>query len=335
LPFHATDYAADLSRPYVYATIEYNNAVAVINTNTATVVQTISLPGSPQGLAISPDGQSLYVTDFSNQSIDVINTQSLSLTRSVSIANKPYDVAVGLNNRLYVLDTNAFGQQQLQQIDALTGNAAGSDLNGATIHAGNLQISPDQNTLYYAQSGLSPSRMFAFDVTTTSPTLQRSVQTGFGGKGMVLTNDGAVAAHPNLTPTDVTLYRSSDFAPLSSFHVDGYPGEMSFSPNGALAYVSDTNSPPRMEIFNTATSASIANFNILDAADTVYVDPSGRNLFVSFNPLYDVATNTVIYDTGVPEPTTLLLAAIVSFTVILSRRSRCEASIFRAHFSAN
>ena len=167
--FEANDFVADPSQPLIYASVLGSSSVVVLNTNTLAVAHTIPLAASSTGIALSPDGNSLYITESTNQTIAVMDTHSFTITRRISLSSQPIDVAAGLDNRLYVLQTGS-PNKVLRQIDATTGAPTGSDLGNAIIYSGNLQVSPDRKTLYYAESEMSPQILYAYDVSTTSPT---------------------------------------------------------------------------------------------------------------------------------------------------------------------
>jgi DNA-binding beta-propeller fold protein YncE len=74
LPFQSAYFVTDPNQPYVYAAAPKANAIEVISTTSFAVANSISLPGSPLGMAITRDGKTLFVADTTNESIDVINT---------------------------------------------------------------------------------------------------------------------------------------------------------------------------------------------------------------------------------------------------------------------
>jgi YVTN family beta-propeller protein len=305
LPFQSAYFVADPSQPYVYAAAPKANAIEVINTASLTVANSISLPGSPLGMAITRDGKTLFVADTTNDSIDVINTQTLALIRSIPTGVQSSFVASGLNNRVFVM-----GGGEVQQFDATSGASVGPAI--TRLYYGDILTSPDQKMLYYADHGLSPSTLSAYDVSTTSPTLLRQIQTGSNGEDTALSGDGTLICQPNGAPYSVTVLRSSNFSATGTFTTGAYPNSFAFSPNAKLGYVSHSPLPSEIDVFNTSTDGLVGVIPANGETTAMLTDPSGRELFVAYDGFPSVTANTVIYDTGVPEPScaALVLSAI-------------------------
>ncbi len=320
-PFQSTDFLADPSQPYMYVSTK-TNALEVVNTNTLAVVTTIPLRGAPLGMALSPDGRTLYVADSTNRSVDLISTSTLTVSNSLATTGEVTDVAVGLNNRLFVLDANNGGS--VQQIDATTGAVVGPTVTGisAVSLSGDLKISPDRKTLYYSDHGISLGHIEAYDVSTTSPSLLREVSPGSDGQGTALSTSGALIADPCGSPDSITLYNASNFSSLDAFNLgNGRPNNVAFNPSGTVTYVAELEGNfGQIDVFDNGTFADVAHFSTLGETAAMQVDPTGRKLFVAFND--PASKSTVVYDTGVPEPATsllLLLGGAVAMTRVRRR----------------
>ena len=83
--------------------------VSVINTTTPTpTVSPITAGAQPFGVALSPDGSTLYVAN-GNDTVSIINTVTNAVTSTVTIDNQPeaqwHSVAVSPDGRqIYVSD---------------------------------------------------------------------------------------------------------------------------------------------------------------------------------------------------------------------------------------
>ena len=117
----------DPARPQLYATLPDDNSLAVINTDTNTVVTTFFIGSNPAGMAISPDGTRLYVANSGSASIGVVDLTTLTALASLPAPFPANTIAAGLGNRLYLSgpDTGSFNATGIAQIDATTGALQG------------------------------------------------------------------------------------------------------------------------------------------------------------------------------------------------------------------
>lgn len=222
----------------------------------------------------------------------VLNTQTRTISKSFLIQEYPYDVVLGRQNRPFIL-----GAGQIFQIDATTGASTGPSINtypdGVFAYGGSLEISPDRNTLYYGQYGLSPSTMYKIDISGVTPVLLLQTETGSNGEDLTLSHDGMFICHPNGAPYEIAKYRTSDFASLGSFITGPYPTAIAFSPDDSVAYASADTSG--IQVFNANTFLSLGNISGPDVASKLAVDPTGRHLFAGYTAYYNAFTGTRVY----------------------------------------
>ncbi len=219
--FPASSFAMSPTQPLMYATIPSQNSIAIINTNTLQA-STVFVGSNPTNLALSPDGSKAYVANSTTNFVVVFNTQTRTIVNSFLLPEHPQDVVFGSQNRLWVL-----GQNQIFQIDATTGASTGPSIDNFIVYSGSLEISPDRNTLYYADYGLSPGTMYKFNVSGTTPVLVR--QTPFGtvgsnGEDLTLSHNGnficyVTGSGQNLC--DIAKFRTSDIWSRGSKQISG------------------------------------------------------------------------------------------------------------------
>jgi YVTN family beta-propeller protein len=310
--FAASSFVMDPAGPYMYATIPSQNAVAIINTNTLAVEKTVFVGSDPTNLAFSPDGSTAYISDSTSNFVSVFDTQSRTVINSFVLPEEPQDVVFGNQNRLFVL-----GQNNIFQINATSGASAGPNLSGAYIYSGGLQISPDRNSLYYGDYGISPSTLYKFNVSTTTPTL--TWQTPFGsvgsnGQDLAVSHDGTFISYATGSGQNgyqIAKIRTSDHAILGSFNVGPYPRVITFSPDDQLAYAVHTDG--EIDLFNTNTFLPAGKILASGQATELGVDSTGRYLFASYSDPYGQGgfTGIRVFDTGVvPEPHSTILLAV-------------------------
>ncbi len=303
----ATDFVQDPNRSVVYASCYNQNAVAVINTQNLSY-QLINIGSNPNALALSPDGSKLYVADSGSSFIGVLDTQTLTTLDPILVPGgaHPQDIVFGNNNRLFVLANG------IQQIDATTGATAGPTATGISYYGGTLEITPDRNTLFYGQQGLSPTTMYKINASGNTLSVASSITTGSNGHDVALNHAGTVVAHPNGAPYSIGLMRTSDLATLGTLNTGPYPVELAFSPDDLVAYAYiDT---VGIRTYSTSSFLSIGP-SINATGNDMFVDASGKYLFAT-------GVGTTVYDTGrlVPEPTSSLAAVALVGVVGLRRR---------------
>ncbi len=229
---------------YVY-TNTGNGSVAVINTATNTVTNTIALPNRitgiiPQGMAISPDGSTLYVSNLDSVdfgSVAVINTATNSVTNSIALGATPLGLAVSpTGNTAYVV-AGSGSHYTLRVIDT---NPA------------------------------SPT----YDTVTTSIPIFGNIA---GGPGQVLLNASGATAYVYGHGTEVQEINTATDTVSNSMTFPTAVTRMSLSPDGSIAYV--VSGGNTVSVVNTATNAVLATLPAFDAS-AVSVSPDGSFAYV-------------------------------------------------------
>ncbi len=294
--FSASSLVMSPTQPHIYATIQSQNAVAIINTNTLVVESTIFVGSGPTNLAFSPDGLKAYIAASTSSFVVVFDTQTRMVTNSFVLPEHPQDVVFANQNRLFVL-----GQNNIFQIDATTGAPTGPSIS-IFIYSGSLEISPDRNTLYYGDYGLSPSTMYKYDISGVTPVLL--MQTPFGtvgsnGQALTLSHDGSFicyAVGSGNNNYDIAKFRTSDFAELGSFNTGPYPRQIGFSSDDLVAYAVHTDG--EINVFNANTFLSIGTISASgQASGALTVDSTGRYLFAAYDTFGNF-NGTRVFDTG-------------------------------------
>lgn len=83
-----------IAQPYAYVS-SWSNTIAVVNSS-GTVVSTIRLPGinTASGVAITPDGNYLYVAGQASANVLVVSTASNSVVANIPVGYTPVELAV-------------------------------------------------------------------------------------------------------------------------------------------------------------------------------------------------------------------------------------------------
>lgn len=303
--FAASAFVASPDKRYMYATIPSQNSIAIIDLQTL-VAKTFFVGSGPTNIALSADGLKAYIANSSSSFVVVFNTQTRKVTKSLYISEPPQDVVVGSQNRLFVLGTDS-----IFQIDATTGASAGPNIGQPwTVYSGALEISPDRNSLYYGNYGLSPSSMYKYDVS--DPAAPKLIWEsphgphGSNGQDLTLSHNGSFISYAcgyGQGGYKIAKFRTSDMAILGTFDTDAYPREIAFSPDDRVAYTVHT--AGQIDVFDTKTFARQRDILAAGEATELSVDPTGGYLFAGYtDPFNEGFTGTRVFDTGrrLPNP---------------------------------
>ena len=66
----------------------------MINAAANKVTATVTVGGTPQSVAVTPNGEYSYVTNFGMATVSVINTATNAVTATVPVETGPFGVAV-------------------------------------------------------------------------------------------------------------------------------------------------------------------------------------------------------------------------------------------------
>ena len=311
----AKHFVGDPARHQIYASISASGEVAVIDTATLTVKETLSVGSGPEGMSISSDKKTLYVALSGEKAIGVIDLDNLSVLPKLPIAFEPRDIEAGLDDRLYIAPVDYNGD--LIQVDATTGMT--QSVLGNYYENGFLEISPNRTSLYFGDTALSPGSLYRYDVSTSVPALdQMSDFNGVvgSGKDLKLSHNGLFLCFPSTSVGGVTQVNdSADLnVHLGTFTTGATPGPITFGPDDAIAYqyrIPEGQSPGdpfpgyKVHLFDTATFRLLGTLEVsMGTVSDLITDESGRFLFVANEPgieVYDLladATSSIVGSVG-------------------------------------
>jgi YVTN family beta-propeller protein len=315
--------AADPVRPRVYATVAGANSVIVIDTNTLSVIKTIPIGSIPRGLAISADNSKLWVANSgsTNFAVGVINLDRLTTLPSLPAPAQPYDIVEGSGHRLYLTPAgNSYPYYGVMQIDSDTGQYQGS-LGSSDVYVGFVDVTPDRKTLFYGTSGVSPSTLDKFDISTANGLLlQRTNNVGSNGESLTVSHFGAWLVYPNGGGNSNYGYVTYEIPTANiasvncSFDLGPYPTSAAFSNDDSLLYHGAATTS-RISTFETTFGTLLGSFDLpnSDSVNDVVVDRSGQWLFVSTSRYGSPAAGDIrIFNTGRTDPLQPFATSIVS-----------------------
>ncbi|MFO0704710.1 MAG: cell wall-binding repeat-containing protein [Candidatus Andersenbacteria bacterium] len=300
---------ADTVRPYLYASDSAFKLIHVLNTDSDVLEYSIPLSHTPQGLALSGNGNYLYVaTDTNVVKIDTRSRTSVATSPTLSPSFTPWDLALSKNeDRLWVTSgaltgqVRSFSPSSLAQIDSITPGTAASGY--GIVGDGN-----DNNRAMYADGLSSVMRTFD-DQSNTSATMSSSTGYGLGPwavereprspKRFLVT--GGFVAGPPTGDSVIEFNTSSPFSEVRHLSNLGgnagadQPSEIAFSSKVDRAFVSLTASD-KVSVINLNPSGSMSEAAVVPL--TGGANPYGMEIAKSPKALQRFA-GANRYDTGV------------------------------------
>ena len=137
----------DGKRLYVSA----SGGVAVVDPDHFRLVAAVKVPGQPQGLAVHPNNQVLYVANSQDGTVGLVDTATAFQTSTVHVGGLPQHLAISPDGKRLYVSSMRLGEQTpgtLSVIDTATNKVVGTMSVGRG--AGSVAVTPDGATVYLA-----------------------------------------------------------------------------------------------------------------------------------------------------------------------------------------
>ncbi|HUQ56165.1 hypothetical protein [Lentzea sp.] len=230
-----SDIVVDPTLGHVFVSSKIDNAVAVTDLSGNAVTKLSNLPGAT-GLALSPDGGTVYVALSQFGAIAALDTLTLTERTRYPVGEVcPSDLAI-TDNRLYFsygCDTwgGGIGRVALDGTDARTGLVSGH------YSPQQLATTPARPGLLAAgQPSLSPSGLVVLREEGDGLAVQASRDAGSNLADVEFSKDGSQVHVAGGAPYQIQSYTSDTLAVRGSYNTGPYPVAVSTSADsGALA----------------------------------------------------------------------------------------------------
>jgi YVTN family beta-propeller protein len=296
--------AAAFAQVNAYVASTGNTSVLVLNT--ATNTQTATVPGTgARTVTISPDGKSIYSTNFNGYS--VIDAATNTVTSSVVTGELVIGVVITLDGSTAYVANNGTGTVSV--VDTATNTVT------ATLPIENeaIAITPDGSAVWVDEPSISGATIQVINTATQTIT---SFPIGHGGNGafsIAFTPDGAFAYLANLDNTVSVIDTSTD-TEVAAIPVGAFPLYVAVSPNGAFAYAANLlgNS---VSVIDTATNTVVATVPVGSRPRGVAFTPDSAFAYVT-----NSSSNTIsVIDTATDTVTATLPGGSVPWGIAIGR----------------
>lgn len=215
-----------------------SQTIAVIDSKTRKTLKKIPVKGTPRGMAVSPDGKTIFIANFDHGTLDVLDTTSYTITKR--LFEKGGKLPSGGAKRHIITDTV---KNRLYMTDMARGSIFALDLADFSLvaevkigqKANTTKLSPDGKWLYACTRGTNnrvdyeikgPDFGTLVMIDTDTMTIH---STQFGGNqptGLALSKDGKTVIFSDFLDHRLQVYRVK-LEPESPYH---FPTFESLSP---------------------------------------------------------------------------------------------------------
>jgi YVTN family beta-propeller protein len=246
---HGIAFSPDRTRAYV--TARNSNYVEIIDTVTCAVIGTVDVGASPAGVVVSPDGNTVYVTNSGSDSLSYFATNtSAPAVNTINLASGSGPLGVAITpdgSKLYVSN---FGNDTVAVVNTATkalctpGTCSASAIYPISLGASGsgpygIAVSPNGKSVYIA--GYKSGKVYVVNAVNDLPLTGTSYPISVGGTltGLSITPDGLFAYVANYTGGVVFAIGIPSASLLATIAVGRGPYGVSANPDNSDIYVAN------------------------------------------------------------------------------------------------
>lgn len=181
-----------------------SNEVVVVDMIKGEVVARISFADQPirvaRGLALTPDGTRLFVSDYHSMTVAVIDTLTNTVITRIPVENPPSEIKVSSDGKhVYVLERSSM--TFLSIFDAET-YALLEKFEWSVSHPIDFELSQDEHYIYFAD--FDPNYLYVYDLLEDK--IVKIIKTGLDPFNMVSTLDKSYIYITNFTSDSISVF---------------------------------------------------------------------------------------------------------------------------------
>ncbi len=209
------------------------NVVTAVDTSNAAIAGKVEVGNAgSNGIAVSPDGTTLYVTSSITDTLTVIRTSDFTVTGAIPMGLGPDNldftpdgtkayVADQVEDAVYVIDTASVTVTDVIPVPG-----------GSLVR--NVSVAPNGKFAYASSTGSNIVTV----IDTQTDTVIDTVTAGDSPRNIAFTPDSAFAYVPNGTSNDVSVIRTSDHTTVFTIPTgQDDPNGVDITPDGGFVYV--------------------------------------------------------------------------------------------------
>ncbi|MGA2926232.1 MAG: YncE family protein, partial [Solirubrobacteraceae bacterium] len=287
------------SGPFAYVPGIVGGNVAIFNASTYTLVSAITTSSPTEesltnvyGVAATPDGTEVWVTDSGTNAVSVITTATNTITGTVIVGVYPHGIAITPDGTTaYVANTGPNtgpgGSQTISVVDVASQTVTGTITVGEAPEV--VTVSPDGSlVLVTCADGV-------YVIATSNATVRKVRERLRNPHGVTVTPDGTQAYVTDSERDQVIVLDTSSMGTIGRVSVGSTPWNTAFTADGSSAYVTNANDDT-VSVIDTA-SKSVTTTIALGAGNhiptAIVLSPEG-NIWVTCN----ASSSLVVIDTS-------------------------------------
>lgn len=211
-----------------------NDTVAVINTDTNTIVDSISVGDFPVAACVLPDRTEIYVTNLLDDTVSVIDLASSTVTNTIAVGGEPWSLGASPDSgEVYVANS-------LDDTVSVINTVTKAVTHTIAVGSGpfNVVVLPDGSEAYVCHfDPVEPVKV----INTTTKLVTHSIPVGSQDIGIAVTSDGSEVWVANQSSGDISVIDTgtrlvTDTIVLPS---PAFPRGLDITSDGSEVYVAD------------------------------------------------------------------------------------------------
>ena len=266
--------------PKAYVGNFKDNTVSVIDIGAAKVVGTVPVATGPHGMAVTPDGRTVYVSGDGSSEVSVIDTATDRVTRTIRVGNTPHGLAMLPDGRLLL--AAVYGEDRVALVDTAS-QAIVATVPLAKPHT--IAIRPDGKFAYVASQQPGRFALLVIDLkaravvrTVSLQKPPRDLEFSYDGKSLYFTMAGVDAVQV-LDPTSDKIVAAIPTG--SSPHIANFF-------RGAPAGTAVVQGPGELLLFNPATYTPLRSITVGKQPHWIAATGDGKTVYVTGEGSNDV-----------------------------------------------
>ena len=261
--------------PVLYIPHQDSHTLSVMDGNTYSMIRTITVAARWGGIAVSPDGKTVFVTTSDTSSLAAINTETNTVQNTVYIGNRPYGVGVspGGNFAYVSVQSTGGGNGTVSVIDTNTYRIV------STINVGKgpqgVAFHPDGSRAYitnYSDASVSV-------IDTASRHVIKTIKVGGGPSGIAVHPLGSYVYTVNQFDHTLSVISTASYSDIKTVGIGQYPSGVAIDPLGKFIYTVNWGEGS-VSVVDVSSNSVVKTISVGSGPSDISLESSGSRAYV-------------------------------------------------------